>query len=119
MTDVDDFIKGLSTWQYADRVNDGDFRYGDAWAVSRYITPVFNTLKGTMSNQTLGIFSGGEHLDSISSIGLINGELYVNRPTSIFDGISYQTVHTSTSGCLAQHTDPIPPDTSNGVQFVP
>ena len=73
VTSVDHFIKGLETWEYADRVHAGNFSYGDAYSVSQYITPVLNTVKGTMVNQTLGIFSGGENLDRISSIGLMNG----------------------------------------------
>ena len=115
MSHVDEFIKGLKTWQYADRLNGGDFRYGDAWAVSPNITPVLNTVSGDMSNQTLGIHSGGRHLEQVSSVGLINGEHFINRREHIYDGLRYRTVHTSASGRLAMRSDPIPPEASNGV----
>ena len=118
-SNVDAFIKGLATWQYADRVNGGDFRYGDAWAVAQFVTPVFNTVEGAMSNQTLGIRSGGQRLEEVSSVGLINGERFINRREHIFDGVSYRAVHRSASGHLGQLADPLPPGASNGVQFAP
>ena len=55
-------------------LNGGDFFSGDNFALSANVTPIFNEMNGTMSQQKISMKPGSWDLGELGSIKLLNGQ---------------------------------------------
>lgn len=97
--DANEYIFGFTN-SAADMINGGDFYNGDDFSLSNTTSPIFHDKIGNQAATEYGMYTGSNKLSNIGNLRIVNGQAYVNRLDTVWNGNMYvnQTLNRDLTG---------------------